>query len=101
MDLKRLQDKLLAAARLGPANEAVPYAFEQRVMARLRSARVVDVASAWGAALWKGALACIVVTLLSGAWALYSSSTQAQDDLSQDLEQAVVAVADAQLDEAW
>ena len=37
MNLPKLQEKLLAAARGNPPGDQVPYAFEQRVMARLRS----------------------------------------------------------------
>lgn len=99
MDLKSLQDKLLAAARANPPADAVPYAFEQRMLARLRSTRVGDAVAGWSSALWQGALACVAVTVLSGAWTLYSAKAQTQANF--DFEQVVVAMAEAQLDETW
>ena len=39
MNLAELETKLIAAARCHPPGDRVPYAFEQRVMARLRDMR--------------------------------------------------------------
>ena len=38
MNINLLQEKLIRAARHHPPSEHVPYAFEQRIMARLRFA---------------------------------------------------------------
>ena len=56
MNLDDLQKKLLAAARSHPPVDAVPYAFEKRIMARLGAARnVADGWTFWGRALWRAA----------------------------------------------
>jgi hypothetical protein len=100
MDLEKLQQRLLTAARAHPPGEQVPYAFEQRVMARLRSRPAKDPLTLWSGALWRGAVVCLILTLLFGAWSLYSSSRQnAAPDFSADLEYTVLAAA-SDLDES-
>jgi hypothetical protein len=101
MDFDTLQSRLIAAARSIPSNERVPYAFEKRIMARLAGAAPVDLLGAWSTALWRAAISCLVVVLLSGAWSLLSSSPQpAEPDFSNAFETAVFASAYSG-DEAW
>lgn len=90
MNLDNLQKKLIAAARLAQPDDRVPYAFEKRIMARLAEARV-DLLGAWSAALWRGAVSCLAIVLLSGAWSLWSNYHHNKSDFSQEFETAVFA----------
>jgi len=95
MNLDAIQEKLLAAARAHPPGEQVPYAFEKRIMARLASVAAVDDWTLWGRALWRAAVSCLAIMLLSGAWTLWSAWSQDPvTDFSQDFETAVFAMAD-------
>lgn len=87
MNVSDLERKLIAAARAHPPSDAVPYAFEQRIMARLRKAPALDQWGAWAGALWKAAAPCVVIALLLGAWTAFTPSAgSASNDLSQQLE---------------
>lgn len=92
MNLDNLQSKLIAAARAMPPDDRVPYAFEKRVMTRLMSGRV-DLLGAWSTALWRAAVSCVAIMLLSGAWSLWSHYQHDQTDFSQEFETAVFASA--------
>ena len=72
MNTTELQKKLMAAARSTAPDDRVPYAFEKRIMALLTSAKPLDVWTLWGHALWRAAVSCVAVTLLTGAWMLWS-----------------------------
>lgn len=80
MNLAELETKLLAAARNNPPSDHVPYAFEQRVMARLRERPAADPAAYWAQALWRGALSCVAVVVLLGAFSWFSPATSDLDD---------------------
>jgi hypothetical protein len=100
MNLENLHNKLIAAARAEQPSDAVPYAFEKRIMARLAESARVDMLGAWSAALWRAALACIAVVLLSGAWSVWNGAPASEADFSQEFETAVFASATSS-DEAW
>jgi len=101
MKLEQLRHTLLAAARTQAPSDAVPYAFEKRIVARLSTLSIQDGWSAWAVALWRGAAACIAVALLCGAWAFSPLNTsRASTDLSQDLEHVILASAD-EADSSW
>ena len=92
MKLGELERKLLAAAKANPPSDAVPYAFEQRIMARLGKVPVLDLWADWSRALWRAAAPCVAVAILFGVWNAFTPSpTTASTDLSQDLEQTVLA----------
>jgi hypothetical protein len=99
MDLDNLQRKLIAAARAATPSDRVPYAFEKRIMARLEVA-CTDLLGAWSAALWRAVVPCIAITILSGAWLLWSSHQQSVNEFSQEFDTAVFASAGS-VDEAW
>jgi hypothetical protein len=102
MNLTELQRKLLAAARSHTPSDIVPYAFQTRMMARLRSAGVPDGWALWAGALWRATVPCVAVVLLLGAWTFFDSPTPAQGDLSQDFENTVLAAANQQAsDSIW
>lgn len=98
MNIVLLQKRLLAAARLQPPSDAVPYAFEQRIMACLRAgprARL-DGWALWSSALWRAAAPCLGVMVLISAWTVGSGAIAAFEDAGYpDLETAVFAVIDS------
>ena len=102
MNLAELERKLLAAARSNPPSETVPYAFQTRIMARLRSGGMPDGWALWAGALWRASVPCVAIVLLLGAWTSFASPTPAQGDLSQDFENTVLAAANQQAsDSIW
>jgi hypothetical protein len=95
MRLDELQKKLTAAARLQPADDRVPYAFEKRILAliaaRAESARRIF----WARGLWRGAISCVALALVCGALSLFVEETSDNSaDLSQDLENTLLASSD-------
>jgi hypothetical protein len=98
MNLAELQRKLLAAAKGAPANDRVPYAFEKRVMARLKSAQPEDVLTWWGRALWRGAAPCLAAAVLSLAVSLWPQKEEAS---LSELYDSTLYSATEQLDSSW
>ncbi len=95
MNLDELQRKLIAAARENPPSDGVPYAFERRIMARLVTPALVDHWAHWARALWRGAAACVTITLIFSAWSYYSSNPSSNaTDLTQQFENTLIAAAD-------
>ena len=95
MNLADLERKLMAAARANPPSDRVPYAFEKRIMARLAARPVVDDWALWARALWRAAAPCAAITLLLGAWSFFAPPSNAPaNDLSQQLEQTLLAAVD-------
>ena len=68
MNIEQLYQKLVEAVRSRPADDRVPYAFEQRVMARLRELPQVDLAAMWGRNLWRAAVPFACVALAIAVW---------------------------------
>jgi len=96
MNLEHLQNKLLAAARTTPPDDHVPYAFEQRILARLVAQPATDVAALWARALWRAAVPCVAVTALLVALSFTVASSEStasvgNADISQQFEQALLA----------
>ena len=97
MNLNELQRKLIAAARATPPSEQVPYAFEQRVLARLRKPPVSDEWALWARALWRSAAPCVALMMLLCAWSVLTSGNHSPaTDLSQEIENTVFAAADTE-----
>ena len=100
MNLGELQKKLIAAARSNPPSDAVPYAFEKRIMASLVASQAADIWTLWSRALGRAALACVVLTLLSGAWSVWASyQERSAAEFSEQFETAVLMT--DQADDAW
>ncbi len=94
MNLDKLLKKLLAAGRLNPPSDQVPYAFEKRIMARLQGVAFLDPWTLWGRALWRGALLCTGIMVLSGVWWIWPvQSNNASADFVQEFQTAVFAQA--------
>lgn len=94
-NLEQLRQKLIAAARLHAPSEAVPWAFEQRVLARLRAAQRLDAAALWARALWRAAAPCVALSLALVVWRLALESASAPEPepqtLAQQFEQTLLA----------
>jgi hypothetical protein len=95
MDLAKLHTKLIAAARAHAPSHRVPYAFEQRVLAHLRSGQVEDSWAVWGKALWRSAFACLLIAVGLSVWSL-----QANGDAVHDFDSAMVSAAEPVVD-SW
>jgi hypothetical protein len=93
MNLLELQRKLVAAARSNPPREDVPYAFEQRIMARITGQHAVDPWNFWARALSRSAILCVAIMLMFSAWSLYLPHAN-QDSLSQEVDNALFAAVD-------
>ena len=92
MNLTELQKKLIAAARLNRPSDAVPFAFEKRVMARLLSPVEMDVWAQWGRVLWRAAAPCVAIMLLVSVWALIlTRPNRSSDTASADIEGTMLA----------
>jgi hypothetical protein len=95
MNLVELQKKLTNAARLQPADERVPYAFEKRIMAVLAARSAGNPAVFWARGLWRAAISCVILAVLLGAISLMSpASSRDNQDLSQDFENTLLASVD-------
>src|SRR5437870_2018410 len=82
MNLENLRTKLIAAARQNPPPEDVPFAFEKRIMARLKAQLPQDAWSLWSTGLWRGAAACAAVSAISimlSIWALPAANENTQE----------------------
>ena len=101
MNFAGLQRKLLAAARANPPSDAVPYAFEKRVMAHLLAKRPVDGLTLWGRALWHAAGTCLVITLMLSGWSVWADHRErSAAEFSEQFETAIFVMAE-QADESW
>lgn len=95
MNLVELQKKLVAAARLQPLADRVPYAFEKRVMALIASRSVMDRWEFWTRGLWRAAVSCVAVAAVFGTISLFVPATRDNGkDLSQDFENTLLASVD-------
>jgi hypothetical protein len=92
MNVSELQRKLLAAARAEQPSDAVPYAFEKRIMSQLTARVATDVRTLWGRILWRAAASCVAVTLLLGVCSLvFADRNGSAETLAADLEYTVLA----------
>ena len=104
MNLAQLERELIAAARANPPSDRVPYAFEKRIMALIAERPVADGWALWGHALWRAAAPCVAIMLLLSAWLwLAPQSSVPAGDLSQELEQTLLAAVDQDqpVDSTW
>jgi hypothetical protein len=93
MDLSELQRKLIAAARADAPGDAVPYAFEKRILARLADRVVLDPWGPWARGLSRAAVLCVVAMLLLAAGS-YFVPAATPENLSQDVETTLFAAVD-------
>ncbi|MBK9137515.1 MAG: hypothetical protein IPM17_01925 [Verrucomicrobia bacterium] len=101
INLSQLERALLSAAKRVPPDERVPYAFEQRVMARLRERPAADSWAEWAAALWRAAVPCLGVAVALGVWAMGPGGLRGNEfSPDSDLETALYSVVDTTT-ESW
>lgn len=87
MQPESLRRKLIAAARAHPPGDDVPFAFEQRIMARLRALPEPDPLTHWVAGLWRAAVPCVAVMLFFCAINfLYAPAVIPAENPGDDLE---------------
>src|SRR5215831_20789567 len=94
MNLPELNKKLVAAARSNPPSDRVPYAFEKRIMARLSEPVALDHWAMWSRDLWRAAAPCVAIMLLLSAWSVFAPNHAPATDLSQDIENTLLAAVD-------
>ena len=94
MNLVKLQETLIAAARSRVPDERVPLAFEKRITALIAARSVVDGWAQWSRGLWRSAISCAAIALISGVWFLATRETPSSNDLSQDFETTMLASVD-------
>ncbi len=91
MSLADLEKRLLDAARRTPPSDAVPYAFEKRVMARVAGRRL-DHWAEWTRGLWRAVAPCLGVLLLLGFVSARQTLPRVPErSLDSDLERVVFA----------
>lgn len=96
MKLDKLQQKLIRAARTRVPSDAVPYAFEQRVLARLRGrVQVADPWLAWGVGLWRAAVPCFSLMVLVTAWSCIQPDSTGTGLAARSGEELEVALVDS------
>ena len=93
MDLPRLHKILIAAARDSAPAETVPYAFEQRMLARLRPRWPVNPWAVWSRGLGRAA-ACSVAAAFFLGFSTQPGPEAGADSFSWDLDQAMFASVD-------
>jgi hypothetical protein len=95
MNLLKLQETLIAAARAKAPDERVPLAFEKRISALIAARKVADRWALWTQGLWRSAVPCAALAMVCGAWFLLSQDpTPPSNDLSQDFETTLLASVD-------
>lgn len=94
MNVGDLEKVLLDAARICHPSEAVPYAFEKRIMAHLAHTAPLDVWGLWARQFWRAAVPCLALTLLLGGFTLYSSANPPRAALQNDIEDTMLAAID-------
>ena len=94
MNLVKLQQTLIAAARLRAPDDRVPLAFEKRITALIAARAVADRWALWTQGLWRAAVSCAAIAVISGVWFLATRETPNPNDLSQDFETTLLASVD-------
>lgn len=104
-NLDELQKTLLAVARRNPPSDRVPYAFEQRVMAQLRSVPTSAAAlwTDWSRGMWKAALSglAVAVLLVGADGILPDDREETGESLSPDTVEATVLASVEPGSEVW
>ena len=100
MNIDELRNKLVAAARALPPSDAVPYAFEKRIMAALSAQVPVDVWALWSRLLWRAAAPCVAIMLAVSLWAIVDNSARSSTSLAADLDRTVWGPLSS-LNESW
>jgi hypothetical protein len=102
MNLEKVREKLIDAARKNPPGEQMPYAFEKRIMNRVTAMPAPNAWAAWAGPLWRAAASCVAITILCGVWSLAEKrQADAQENFSQAFDAAVFAPLSQHAEDAW
>ncbi|MDE3068884.1 MAG: hypothetical protein KGJ60_15230 [Verrucomicrobiota bacterium] len=92
MNVTQLQQKLIAAARARVPEDQVPWGFEKRIVALIRSRAATDPLALWVRGLWRAAVPCVAIAVLLGAWFVLTPASNANaNDLSESFETTLLA----------
>ena len=94
MNLVKLQQTLIAAARAQAPDDRVPLAFEKRISALLAARAVADRWVLWTRGMWRSALSCAAIAMICGVWFMMDRPATPPGDLSQDFETTLLASVD-------
>jgi hypothetical protein len=101
MNEDNLLNQLFRAARAHPPEEAVPYAFQHRVMARIHALPLPDPSTFWAVQLWRAATPCFLVMLAVTLLTLLDPGFRnGTENLALDLERLILAPPNP-WDESW
>ena len=102
MNIADLHQKLIRVARANPPSEAVPYAFEQRILNCLTAwATVPDTWALWARALWRATAPSVAVMAVLGLWTYWLGDANNLSERSEPgLESTLLAEVD-QWGENW
>lgn len=101
MHIELLRRKLTRAAQSKIENDHVPYAFEQRIMARVRERKILPPHQAveWASGLWRAALSCVALVVVLGTCSLsFPVEPSGAEDLGVALENTILAAVDEALE---
>jgi hypothetical protein len=91
-------DRLVRLAKSAPEDGRVPFAFEKRIMTRLRSVGTPDSWAAWVPTMRKAAICGLAVFALASVFVRYTQE-RPSDLLAGDLERTVLA--SVHIEETW
>jgi hypothetical protein len=95
MNLAELQQKLIAAARVNPPDDRVPYAFEKRITALIAARAAAERKMLWTQGLWRAAASCVAVAVIFGTVSFFMpAAADNSNDLSQEFENTLLASLD-------
>lgn len=97
MNQDELQKKLVAVARNNPPGDAVPYAFEKRVMANLPRTRLFNTWAFWERGMARSAAFCVALMLFTTGLSRIDGPG-GTEGFSTDFEQTLFAGVDASVD---
>jgi hypothetical protein len=86
------------ATRNIPDLENMPYAFEKRIMHRLRMLHVQEVPIALARIMWRAAFSCLAIALVTVAAITFAGSSSGEL-FASDLERTVLAPVD--VEDTW
>lgn len=90
--------QLAKVARLLESDERVPFSFEKRIMSRLTLREAVDISGIFARMMWKAALSCIAISLVTVAVITFAG-TPSDELFASDLERTVLAPVD--VEDSW
>ena len=103
MNNRNLHSNLIKAAQKLPEDTRVPYSFEKRIMARLKSEPVPDSLALWARGLWQASVPCLALMVAISTWSVIDrQDNPVVDPLATDLELTMLQPFDElNVEELW